>query len=221
VAALLASPAGRFVRELEVHGAFGDLPAQLKQTPPRVLTGLAVVGGNRGAAVSLAPVTSWLSLKRLAVIGVEADFFGVQTEGLTALHLRDVRHATLGAFLARLEAPTLRELTLQLDAPLEQKTAVVGRLPGLESLALEDDLADELARWAATASVVRVLRTLGLCGPMTDLGLDALLIEAARLSRLSALTIDGGHFGNRLKRQAYRQLPAIAFNTRRSPWTFW
>jgi uncharacterized protein (TIGR02996 family) len=220
--ALLSSDAGRVVRELEVHGRLDDLSAQLERTTPSALSGLALVGARgRTAAFQLAPALARLRLERLALVEVAADLTGVVVPGLRALHLRDVRHPSVAPFLAGLDAPQVRALTLQLDTPLEQKTALVGRLPGLVSLALEDDLADELARWAARAAVIKQLESLTLCGPMTDVGLDALLIEAARLSRLRALRLDGGHFGQRLKRLAWRQLPAMVFNARRAPWSFW
>ncbi len=222
VGALLASPAGRFVRQLEVHGRVERLVGLTTGTAP-VLAGLSLVGtrGRATGPLALARVLSPLRLERLALVDLEVDFAEASVAGLRALSLRDVRHASLVPFLSGLDGHRLEALTLQLDVALEHKTGVVGRLPVVASLALEDDLADELARWAAKAPVVKHLNTLALCGPMTDLGLDALLLEASRLSRLRSLRLEGGHFQARLRRLAWRQLPAIAFDARRSPWSFW
>jgi len=55
---------------------------------------------------------------------------------------------------------------------------------------------------------------------MTDRGLDALLLEAARLHRLS-ISIEGGHFSTPLRRLAHRQLPKLAFHKTRAPASWW
>ncbi len=221
LAAFLGSAAGRFVRELEVRGPLDELAAALTRSPPLVLHGLALVGGRRAPSIRLSALSALVAIKRLAVVGVDADFTGVQGAQLTDLRVRDVRHPSLTAFLSTFTSAPLRRLELSVDAPLELKVAVVPRLPSLKVLQLEDDLADDLARWSARAPVVKHLDHLTLCGPMTDPGLDAMLIEAARLSRLSRLELAGGHFSSGLKRLAYRQLPAISFHPQRAEWAFW
>jgi uncharacterized protein (TIGR02996 family) len=219
--AFLASPAGQFVRELEVRGPLDELAAALTRSPPRVLNGLALVGGRRAPSIRLSALAELASLRRLAVVGVDADFTGVRAERLSELRIRDVRHPTLTAFLGTVASDTLQRLELSVDAPLELKIDAVPRLRGLRALQLEDDLADDLARWGAKAPIVKQLDHLALCGPMTDPGLDALLVEAARLSRLSRFELAGGHFSSGLKRMAYRQLPAISFLPHRAEWAFW
>jgi uncharacterized protein (TIGR02996 family) len=221
VEAFLSSRAGRFVRELEVRGPLDTVAETLARVRPRVVRGLALVGGPRTPAVQLSAVVSDLPLERLGLVSVAADFTGVDPHRLVDLRLRDVQHPTLSPFLNRLAGPALRHLELCLDASLATKTAVVARQPALTSLHLEDDLADDLAGWAASAAVIKQLDALSLCGPMTDRGLDALLLEASRLSRLKALALAGGHFTAGPRRLAYKQLPRIVFHKSRTPWAFW
>lgn len=220
VAPFLASRAGRFVRSLEIHGPLEGLEEALRAAPPRALTGLALVGGPRRPPLRLARVLESLALKKLGIVALEADFTGFSGRTLESLRIRDVQHPTLTGFLGQVDTSHLEELELCVDAPLVFKTSVAARAPKLAQLALEDDLADELAAWAARTSVIRHLETLSLCGPMTDRGLDALLVEAARLSRLTRLRLEGGHFSGGLKRLAYRQLPTLTFERSRAPWAF-
>lgn len=217
----LRSRAGTFVRELEIHGPLEELPGILARVEAPALARLALVGGRRAPPLRVAEVLAPLPrLSRLAVHVPDADLTGLQVPRLRDLRLLDVQHPSLTPFLAGLDAPELVHLELLVDAPLGLKTSAVARLPALRELHLEDDLADELAQWAATAAVVPRLETLHLCGPMTDRGLDALLLEAARLHRLS-ISIEGGHFSTPLRRLAHRQLPKLAFHKIRAPASWW
>jgi uncharacterized protein (TIGR02996 family) len=219
--AFLSSRVGRYVRELEVQGPLESLAASLQRQPLPMLTGLALRGRGRAPVVSLVSLTGPLPrLRRLALFGVEVDFTHFTLGELTDLRLRDARHPSSTPFLAGLTSEKLTHLELLLDAPLELKTAVVTRTPALSALHLEDDLADELALWAAEAPIMKQLDLLGLSGPMTDAGLDALLIGSARLHRLS-IVLEGGHFSGAAKRLAYRQLPKISFHKARAPLDWW
>jgi len=219
--AFLGSRVGRFVRELELQGPLESVAHALSSASPPILSGLALRGRGRAPPVSLVAITDTVPwLRRLAVFGVEVDFTHFSVGQLTDLRLRDGRHPSITPFVASLESERLTSLELMIDAPLELKAAVVNRTPALTSLHLEDDLADELASWAAKAPIMRQLEVLGLSGPMTDEGLDALLIDSARLHRLTIL-LEGGHFSGATKRMAYRQLPKVTFHKARAPLTWW
>jgi uncharacterized protein (TIGR02996 family) len=219
--ALLQSRAGRLVRELEVHGPLEELEPVLEAWRPVLLRGLGLVGNRRAVPVRLAPALARLPrLTRLGVFGADVDLTGLETAGLVDLRLRDVQHPSVTAFLARLAAPGLSQLELSLDAPLEFKTEVAGRLPAVRVLRLEDDLADDLAAWAAQAPRASRLTRLALSGPMTDRGLDALLKASARLQGV-AVSLEGGHFGGSAKRLAHRQLPRLDFHRARTPEPWW
>jgi hypothetical protein len=219
--AFLGSVAGRLVRELEVHGPLQDLGAALAASPPRLLEGLGLVGNRRGRPVPLAEAVSPLPrLGRLGIFAAEMDLTGLDASSLTDLRLRDLAHPSVTPFLARLDAPRLTHLELSLEAPLEHKTGAVDRAPALTVLRLEDDLADDLAAWAAESPRTSRLTRLALCGPMTSAGLDALLLRSARLHAVS-LSLEGGHFGGDLKRLAHRQLPRLDFHRTRTPEPWW
>jgi uncharacterized protein (TIGR02996 family) len=219
--ALLASPAGRLVRELEVHGPLGELAQVLAARPPVLLDGLGLVGTRRDLPVPLAPVLAALPrLTRLGVFEADVDLGGLDATGLVDLRLRDVHHPSVTPFLARLAAPRVTHLELSLEAPLELKTEAASRMQGLSVLRIEDDLADDLAAWAAVAPRTSRLARLAVCGPMTETGLDALLMASARLQGVS-LSLEGGSFGGTLKRLAHRQLPRLDFHRSRAPEPWW
>jgi hypothetical protein len=218
---LLGSRAGAFVRELEVHGPLEELPGILSRVEVPALSSLALVGGRRAPPLHVASVLSHLGrLKRLALHVPDADLTAMEVSGLLDLRLLDVQHPSLTPFLASLASPELAHLELLVEAPLELKTATVARLPVLRELHVEDDLADELAWWAAKTPELRRLEALHLCGPMTDRGLDAMLLESARLHRL-AIAIEGGHFSAQLRRLAHRQLPKLSFHKTRAVASWW
>jgi uncharacterized protein (TIGR02996 family) len=219
--AFLSSSVGRYVRELEVQGPLESLAASFSRVHLPLLTGLALKGRGRGPAVSLASVTATLpQLRRLGVFGVDLDFTHTWLNSLTDVRVRDVRHPSLTPFVANLGGPALTHLELLLELSLELKVLVTNRTPALRWLHLEDDLADELAAWAAKAPIMKQLEGLGLSGPMTDQGLDCLLLESARLHRLDLL-LEGGHFSGATRRLAYRQLPKVAFHRTRAPLPWW
>lgn len=219
--AFLAAPVGRYVRELEVQGPLQSLAASFARVPLPVLSGLALKGRGRGPSVNLAAVTATLPhLRRLGVFGVDLDFTHVSLNSLTDLRLRDVRHPSVTPYVASLGGPTLTHVELLLELSLELKTLVTNRTPALRWLHLEDALADDLAAWAAKAPIMKQLDVLGLSGPMTDAGLDSLLLESARLHRLE-LWLEGGSFSGAIRRLAYRQLPKIAFHRSRAPLSWW
>jgi uncharacterized protein (TIGR02996 family) len=218
---LLRSRAGRFVRELEIHGPLEDLPAVLSRVEAPALSRLALVGGRRAPSLQVASVLKLLPrLRRLAVHVPDADLTGLDLSGLQDLRLVEVQHPSVTPFLTGLASPELVHLELLVDAPLELKAQAVTRAPRLREFHIEDDLADDLARWASKTPLVRQLESLHLCGPMTDRGLDALLFEAARLNRLN-IAIEGGHFSTPLRRLAHRQLPKLAFHKTRAQASWW
>lgn len=219
--ALLTSPAGRFVRELEVHGPLEELQSLLGRVEAVALVSLALVGGRRAPPLPVAAVLARAPrVRRLALHVPDADLKGLDVSGLEDLRLVEIQHPSLLPFLASLASPTLAHLELLLEAPLELKTAAAARFPALRELHLEDDLADDLARWAAKAHAIPRLDALHLCGPMTDRGLDALVLESARLHRL-AIVLEGGHFSAASRRLAHRQLPKLSFHKTRAQASWW
>jgi hypothetical protein len=74
-----------------------------------------------------------------------------------------------------------------------------------------------VALWLANSPVLATLDHLALGGPLTDVGLDALLTNFARFSRLQTLVLYGGRFGPTRRKWAYKQLAQISFEPRRPP----
>ncbi|MFZ5441314.1 MAG: TIGR02996 domain-containing protein, partial [Myxococcota bacterium] len=162
---LLASEVGRLARELALEGPPLQLAAALASLAkpgamPR-LEALTLRGAGR-VDVALPPV------RRLDVTGLTLDWARLPS-ALEALSLRDLRDGALGPWLERHAPPTLARLELlELDLPHPALREVIERQRALQTLHVEDDLPDELARWLARSPALARLEHLALGGPATD-----------------------------------------------------
>ncbi len=213
--AVVASDAGPLARRLELWGGPESLRVALGKLGGFVrLEGLALSGQGQVQA----PVPP---VRRLSSTGLGLDWSSV-SPALLELQLADVRDPTLSAWLDSGAPGTLERLELlDVELPLGTTQKLVDRQTALRVLHLEDDLPDDLARWLAKSPVLSKLEHLALGGPATDEGLDAMLVDFARFSRLKTIVLYGGRFGPTLRKWAYKQLPRLTFEARRPPadWT--
>lgn len=210
---VLATEPGRLIRSLELRGNASVLNPALKELsesrPPR-LERLVLAG--RGAIVNPFPNVKGLSCEGLRS---EVPFSTLAPQSLRSLRLVSNEWPELGTWLQSLDAKALTEIEL-LDLGtkgVHGLEPLIERQVGLSRLHLEDDLVDDLARWLAVSPVLKTLDHLALGGPSTDEGLDAILVNFARFSRLKSLVLYGGRYTPATKRMAYRQLPQIRFDS--------
>jgi len=72
-----------------------------------------------------------------------------------------------------------------------------------------DDLADDVLQWLSRSPLLSQLNHLTVGGPFTDAGLDAVLREFARFSRVAELVLFGGAVSRSLRSMARKQLPQL------------
>jgi uncharacterized protein (TIGR02996 family) len=211
----LGAPATRLLRQLHLFAedeGFADAVELLLAHAPLTLQGLTLDAQQPGPPCDVGALLARVPLRRLTLRHAWAR---LPLHAFEALRLdAPVADPSLPVFL---EAADWRQLTslglLDLPLPFEavRATLTPARLPRLKHLELGEDLADELAACLATSPLVKTLETASLRGPFTDAGLDALLRESARLSRLKRLTLVGGAFSAPLRRMARKQLPQLDF----------
>lgn len=221
---LVGSRAGRYVQRLEVVAPGAELQKldqALSVSRLPVLSALELTCARdteRKVSLSLlatsAPRLEHLALTNVSLAGDEM-LEVLRTPPLATLRCVRVRHPRLGALLVSSMTPSLRALELSdVELAVDELLSLASRAR-LSALWLEHDLADDLAIALARSSLFKHLDVLVVGGPMTDRGLDALLLQWDRLSRLKKIVLYGGDHAATLKRAAYRQLPQLSFEKRR------
>ena len=202
--ALLDSQAGRFPRELTLTGHSSSLHVGLEHVPA-TLTGLRLEPTYRDEQV----VASTLPpLQRLALGAGQWVLPRRAEASLRELWLEaPLVHPTLLPFLAS-AAPSLHTLQLT-ELPQSPESVLETGFPALKRLSLVDDLADDALQWLAKAPLLRQLNHLSVGGPFTDAGLDSVLREFARFSRVGELVFWGGAVSRSMRSMARKQLPQL------------
>jgi uncharacterized protein (TIGR02996 family) len=185
---LLASPAGRFLRELRVDGDAGPVAAALIRHPPRSLRELTI--GRTFVRQShplgdLAPI--WPLLP----------------------HLRRLELHGLGAALGDLDAVALGELELQVEVGELERALVAARLPALTRLRLYlpelgDGAVGQLARSFAADSL-RGVRELGLIHCARFTAVLRAFLDSPLAAHVERLDVGVGRMGFREARLLVRQ----------------
>lgn len=209
---VLASDIGGLAREYSLHGtphALKQALAELSAAASPRLEGLTLSG--KGSLSAALPPLSTLEVHRLALDWTLAP------RTLRELLIADAPSPSLVPWLQQAPGSFERLELLELDLPAAALQALVDRQRGLRTLHLEDDLPDDVAGWLAHSPVLATLDHLALGGPLTDVGLDAVLTNFARFSRLQTLVLYGGRFGPTRRKWAYKQLAQISFEPRRPP----
>lgn len=204
--ALLDSRAGRFPRELTVTGTGTALQTAVEALP-LTLTGLKLepTYGDDTVKVSALPP----QLTRLALGPARWELPLGVPPGLRELRLEAPRaHPTLLPFLT---GPQNRLTTLHLtELPFESRDLFHGHaFSALKRLVLVEDLADDSLQWLSKSPLIRQLDHLTVGGPFTDLGLDFILREFARFSRIGEIVLWGGVISRQLRSLARKQLPQM------------
>ena len=202
--ALLDSRAGRFPRELTLTGHSSSLHVGLEHVPA-TLTGLRLEPTYRDEQV----VASMLPpLQRLALGAGQWVLPGRADSTLRELWLEaPLAHPTLLPFLAA-AAPSLQTLHLS-ELPHAPESVLERGFASLTRLSVVDDLADDVLQWLSRSPLLSQLNHLTVGGPFTDAGLDAVLREFARFSRVAELVLFGGAVSRSLRSMARKQLPQL------------
>jgi hypothetical protein len=118
-------------------------------------------------------------------------------------------HLALMPFLTstpnRLKALHLAELPFTASAVLDD-ARVFGEL---RQLAIIEDLADDTMQWLSKSPLLAQLDHVTIGGPFTDDGLDFILREFARFSRVREIVLWGGIVSRQLRTLARKQLPQL------------
>jgi uncharacterized protein (TIGR02996 family) len=209
---VLASEIGGLAREYSLRGTPPELKQALRElcdAAPQRLEGLTLRG--KGALSAPLPPLRRLEVHRLALDWTSAP------STLRELFIADAPSPSLVPWLQQAPASFERLELLELELPATTLQPLVDRQQRLRTLHLEDDLPDDVAVWLGNSPVLATLDHLALGGPLTDVGLDAVLTHFARFSRLRTLVLYGGRFGPTRRKWAYKQLAQISFEPRRPP----
>lgn len=223
---VLTSPAGRFLEDAGMQ-----LPVGLSSLAPLFelvarfprLSGLAlsVPGATTALRFEDAP-----TIRRWRLIGAPLDATTQLPANLERLELIDTPVFPGAEEMLTAPAPKLQTLVLG-DEHLEIERLIT-RLapathPGLRTLRLIDDLADDVLIALSQSPLLKQLDELQLHGPFTDAGLDVVVASAARFARIPKLVFSGGAASGSLKRIAHKRLPQLELPPRRptTAWTGW
>lgn len=223
---VLTSPAGRFLEDAGMQ-----LPVGLSSLAPLFelvarfprLSGLAlsVPGATTALRFEDAP-----TIRRWRLIGAPLDATTQLPANLERLELIDTPVFPGAEEMLTAPAPKLQTLVLG-DEHLEIERLIT-RLapathPGLRTLRLIDDLADDVLIALSQSPLLKQLDELQLHGPLTDAGLDVVVASAARFARIPKLVFSGGAASGSLKRIAHKRLPQLELPPRRptTAWTGW
>lgn len=223
---VLTSPAGRFLEDAGMQ-----LPVGLSSLAPLFelvarfprLSGLAlsVPGATTALRFEDAP-----TIRRWRLIGAPLDATTRLPANLERLELIDTPVFPGAEEMLTAPAPRLQTLVLG-DEHLEIERLIT-RLapathPGLRTLRLIDDLADDILVALSQSPLLKQLDELQLHGPFTDAGLDVVVASAGRFARIPRLVFSGGAASGSLKRIAHKRLPQLELPPRRptTAWTGW
>lgn len=207
---LFHSELGRLCRRVVVHGARIDpepVLQRLGEADLPMFDGLSI--DSDGLELSRAVPQA---LRSLRVRATSLPWAALNTSRLERLELFDVHDDALLAWVPGLP-PTLRHLELsECELPLQAVGRLIEAQRTLETLHLESDLPNEALAWLARSKALSNVKHLAVGGPMTDPGLDAVLKDFARFSRLKTLVLYGGRFGADRRKWAFKQLPQLQLN---------
>ena len=204
--ALLDSRAGRFPRELILTGTGPALQIAVEALPP-TLTGLKLEPTYRDDTVNVSSLPS--RLVRLALGPARWELPPMIPPALRELRLEAPRaHPSLLPFLTgepnRLTTLHLTEVPFESGAVFESNA-----FGSLKRLALVEDLADDTLQWLSKSPLIRQLDHLTVGGPFTDRGLELVLREFARFSRIGEIVLWGGVISRQQRSLARKQLPQM------------
>jgi hypothetical protein len=212
---LLESPLAIALRGLTLETR-GSAQAFLDQAVDAPLPGLRAISIHCGSDSGSIDARRLMGrgLSQVAVAAEQADLGPGPWPALHALKLYlPAPGAALGLRQAVASAATeidFRQLALGPDATcgiLESS-----RWPMLRAATIENDETDALCRTVALWPLVRQLDMVTIIGPFTTEGVDALLMQSARLSRLRQISLEGGRCDSATRRLASKQLPQLSLH---------